>query len=107
MCGVEKNDIRWQVDFTRKAEKMACGLPQNINDALFLLKGELEKEGPVQPEWHNYGKLVGKKREYHHCHLNKGHPRYVAVWVVENAEKMLLEICYAGPHGSVNYRQFK
>jgi len=46
-------------------------------------------EGPVQPEWHHYGKPAGKKREYHHCHLNKGKPRYVAVWVVENREKML------------------
>jgi hypothetical protein len=72
-----------------------------------VLKGELELEGPAQPEWHHYGKLMGKKREYHHCHLNKGKPRYVAVWVVENHEKMILEICFVGTHEKVNYKQFK
>lgn len=107
MSTTDKSDTPWQVDFSRKAEKMACGLPQAIHDALFLLRDELETEGPVQPEWHNYGKLTGKKREYHHCHLNKGHPRYVAVWVVEDVEKMVLEICFAGTHEKVNYKQFK
>ena len=103
----EERETPWKVYLTSKAEKQANNLPEAINDILFFLKGELEQEGPVQPEWHHYGKLAGKRREYHHCHLNKGKPRYVAVWVVENREKMILEICFAGTHEKANYRQFK
>jgi mRNA-degrading endonuclease RelE of RelBE toxin-antitoxin system len=107
MMDTEGSGRPWQVNFARKAEKQADSLPMTINDALFLLKDELEQEGPVQFEWHHYGKFGGKKREYHHCHLNKGHPRYVAVWVVENFEKQILEICFAGTHEKVNYKQFR
>jgi mRNA-degrading endonuclease YafQ of YafQ-DinJ toxin-antitoxin module len=102
-----ERESSWTVTLTRKAEKQANALPAAINDALFFLKGELELEGPVQPEWHHYGKLQGKRREYHHCHLNKGKPRYVVVWAVENREKMILEICFAGTHEKVNYDLFK
>jgi hypothetical protein len=107
MDTMEKRGIPWQADLTQKADKQAGKLPPDIRAALYVLKGELEMEGPVQPEWHHYGKLQGKKREYHHCHLNKGKPRYVAVWVVENRKKMILEICFAGTHEKVNYDQFK
>lgn len=102
-----ERETPWQVEFTRKAQKQADRLPQPINDALYLLKGQLELEGPVQPTWHHYGKLAGKKREYHHCHLNKGHPRYVAVWVVEDRKAQIIEICFADTHESVNYKNFK
>ena len=97
----------WDVDFTRKAKKQADGLPSAVFETLALQKGELELEGPVQPEWHHYGKLVGKKGEYHHCHLNKGKPRYVAVWEVISNTVRVIEICYTGTHENVNYRQFK
>ena len=102
-----ERETPWQVFLTGKAEKQANNLPEAINDILYVLKAELEQEGPVQSEWHHYGKLAGKRREYHHCHLNKGKPRYVAVWVVEDREKMILEICFTGTHEKVNYSQFK
>jgi mRNA-degrading endonuclease YafQ of YafQ-DinJ toxin-antitoxin module len=103
----EERETPWLVDLTRKAEKMAGKLPGNIYEVLATLQMELKLEGPVQTEWHHYGKLQGKKREYHHCHLNKGKPRYVAVWVVEIHEKMILEIVFAGTHEKVNYNRFK
>lgn len=107
MNTTDERDTSWQVDFTRKAEKQAGDLPRPVYETLAVLKRELELEGPVQPEWHHYSKLTGKKGEYHHCHLNKGKPRYVAVWeVVKNAVRVI-EIRYAGTHENVNYRQFK
>jgi len=102
-----ERETPWQVDLTQRIDKQVQKLPLHIRAALYVLKAELETEGPVQPEWHHYGKLVGKKREYHHCHLNKGKPRYVAVWAVEDSEKMILEICFTGTHEKVNYSQFK
>ena len=107
MDTTNERDTPWLVDFTRKAEKQARSLPGAINDILFVLKDELAQEGPIQAEWYHYGKLAGKKREYHHCHLNKGHPRYVAVWVVEDLEKQILEICFTGTHEKVDYKLFK
>lgn len=73
------NITLWQVGFTTKAQKQATALPRTFYEALDLLRAELEIIGPVLPHWHHYGKLKGKKGEYHHCHLNKGKPRYVVV----------------------------
>lgn len=97
----------WTVSITNKAAKQAKLLPPDIYAILALLRGELEREGPVQPEWRNYGKLKGKKGEYHHCHLNSGHPRYVAVWKITNNSERIMLIVFTGPHGGVNYDLFK
>ena len=107
MNTTDEQNTPWQVDFTRKARKQVEKLPDLVRASVYLLKAEMEREGPVQPEWHHYSKLVGKKREYHHCHLNKGHPRYVAVWLVEDRKMQVIEICYADTHENVNYSQFK
>lgn len=97
----------WTVDITQKAGKQAKRLPPDIYAILALLRDELEREGPVQQEWRNYGKLKGKKGEYHHCHLNNGRPRYVAVWKVTDNIVRIMRIVFTGPHGSVNYDIFK
>lgn len=97
----------WMVYLTRKAAKQVVKLPREIFDTLAILRAELEVEGPVQPEWRNYGKLKGKKGEYYHCHLNSGQPRYVAVWEVEDKAVKLIAIVFAGTHESVNYGLFK
>lgn len=107
MSTADNDRPQWQVDFTRKAEKQALALPQAIYDTLGVLKREIEYEGPVQAEWHHYGVLKGKKGEYHHCHLNKGKPRYVAVWEVIKNTVRLVEIRFVGTHEAVNYKQFK
>lgn len=94
----------WTIDFTRKAEKQKGKLPEAVAATLDLLVGELAFEGPEQPEWHHYGKLAGKKNVYH-CHLNKGRPRYVAVWKVTDEHRLTLEVIYAGTHENANYRR--
>ena len=92
----------WTVRFTGKVLKQRDKLPEEIADALLVLWTELCMEGPVQPEWPHYGKLKGRKDEYH-CHLNKGRPVYVAVWKVYDKQIRLMEIKYAGTHENAPY----
>ena len=102
----EERAVPWQVDFTGKSEKQACKLPPVIRDTLNFLRYEMEQEGPEQTEWRNYGLVVGAK-DVHHCHLNNNRPRYVVVWKVLDRAKRIIEIRFAGPHGSVDYSRFK
>ncbi len=97
----------WTVFLSKKAEKQSSKLPEDIFLALAALRLELKLEGPVQSEWQNYSKLKNKQGEYHHCHLNKGHPRYVVLWQVIDNSIQVIEIIFVGPHGSMNYRLFK
>ncbi len=60
----------WAVGFSNKAGKQKSKLPKNMVDRLATLVRELILEGPVQPEWHHYGKLTGKKGECHYCRLH-------------------------------------
>lgn len=90
----------WEVLLGRKAEKSIDNLPQVIRSALFVLIGDIEKNGPVRGNWSNYGKL-GPRR--HHCHLKKGRPTYVAVWEESAAEIRLVEVTYAGTHEKAPY----
>jgi mRNA-degrading endonuclease RelE of RelBE toxin-antitoxin system len=99
--------MEWTVKFSPKADKQRAKLPAHIDDRLAFLVMELVTEGPVQPEWTNYSKLRGKKGEYHHCHLNTGHPTFVVVWQVVDRQVRVMEVRYAGPHGNVNYARFK
>ena len=92
----------WTVEITGKAHKQRGKLPEDIADALLALWTELKLEGPVQPEWPHYGKLKGRKDEYH-CHLNKGRPVYVAVWQVLDKQIRLMEIMYVGTHENAPY----
>jgi mRNA-degrading endonuclease YafQ of YafQ-DinJ toxin-antitoxin module len=96
----------WCVEYVSKARKQAEKLPLNIRDIFYILKHELEQEGPEQTEWRNYSLIVNAK-DVHHCHLNNNHPRYVAVWKVVSREKQIIEIRFVGSHGSVNYSRFK
>ena len=93
----------WTVEITGKAQKQRGKLPEDIADALLALWTELKLEGPVQPEWSHYGKLKGRKKEEHHCHLNKGRPAYVAVWQVLDKQIRLMEIKYVGTHENAPY----
>ena len=99
-------DPLWKVSFSAKAEKQAGKLPAEMRARLYALKLDIEHKGPEQKSWRNYGLIVGAK-DVHHCHLNSGRPRYVAVWKVLDREIYVIEIQYAGPHGSVNYGLFK
>ena len=68
----------WHGRLSRKTDKGLGKLPAPVRNALALLMADIEEKGPVRGDWPNYSKL-GPKR--HHCHLRKGKPTYVAVWV--------------------------
>jgi mRNA-degrading endonuclease RelE of RelBE toxin-antitoxin system len=97
----------WVVKFSSKASKQKAKLPQNIDDILAALVTDLTLKGPAQPKWKHYGKLNGKKGEYHHCHLNAGRPTYIVVWQVLDRQVRVMEVRYAGTHEHVNYDRFK
>jgi mRNA-degrading endonuclease RelE of RelBE toxin-antitoxin system len=97
----------WTVKFSSKASKQKAKLPQNIDDILAALVAELTLKGPALPKWKHYGKLGGKKGEYHHCHMNAGHPTYVVVWQVLDRQVRVMEVRYVGTHENVNYNSFK
>lgn len=95
--------FHWTIKFSAGVRKQKDKMPLDMVERFYILVRELEQEGPVQPEWHHYGKLSGKK-DVHHCHLNKGKPRYVVVWKVEDRQVNIMEILYAGTHENADYR---
>jgi len=105
MSGGER-ETPWLVYFTRSAEKQKKNLADNLRDALYALKHDLEQKGPSQTGWRNYSKIMGAT-DVHHCHINRGRPRYVVIWKVVDQEGQIIEIRFVGPHGSVNYRRFQ
>ncbi|MDY0275218.1 MAG: cytotoxic translational repressor of toxin-antitoxin stability system [Desulfomicrobium sp.] len=94
--------MTWTVRIAGKAKKQAERLPTKIHKALFLLLSEVRMLGPVRSNWHHYGKLKGMDG-MHHCHLNKGKPRYVAVWKESGEGVQLVEVVYAGTHEKAPY----
>jgi mRNA-degrading endonuclease RelE of RelBE toxin-antitoxin system len=91
--------MTWTVTFTGKARKQKAKLPENIRELLFQLAKDIEAYGPVRGDWPNYSRL---DKYRHHCHLTKGHPTYVAVWV-EHRDEIRVEIIYAGTHEKAPY----
>ena len=55
--------MKWEVNFTSRSLKQVKNLALAASVALRLLVEELERRGPSLPDWPNYGKLHGKKRE--------------------------------------------
>ncbi len=90
----------WQVDLSKKAKKQKDSLPKTIKEQLFALIRNIEVYGPVRDDWPNYGKL---KPGHHHCHLKKGRPTYVAIWVKRDREIKLIEVIYVGTHEKAPY----
>lgn len=93
---------KWEVAFTGKARKQQENLPKNIVPILHALKFDLEQQGPEITHWPNFGRIQNKKG-YFHCHLNKGRPRYVAVWRTEDKHIKVIEVRYVGTHEGINY----
>jgi hypothetical protein len=81
------------------------GLPQAILDKVVALSRQMEKTGPKQPKWPNFGELYKTRypdnAKRYHCHLKKGKPTYVAVWKV--LENNTIEIDYVGTHENAPY----
>ncbi|MDR2581099.1 MAG: hypothetical protein LBC85_08925 [Fibromonadaceae bacterium] len=86
----------FEVTMTKRAEKSVAKMPASQVLLLAQLVDDLEKSGPVQPQWPNYSKLGGKK---HHCHLSH---RWVACWE-ETKTGVQIEVYYAGSRGSAPY----
>lgn len=96
-------ESKWTIEASSRVIKQVRALPPAIQKLFDLLTSELQTEGPIQPEWHHFGKLQGKDHIYH-CHLNKGKPRYVAVWEVRDTRVLLMSIRYAGTHENADYK---
>ncbi len=92
--------MAWRSRLTKQAERQAAKLPVRIRELLFQLLREIESSGPVRENWPNYSKLGDGK---HHCHLKKGTPTYVAVWVEREDGIRLVEVVYAGTHEKAPY----
>ena len=90
----------WVVENSKKVVKALPRLPKAIVAALTLLEREMELSGPVRGDWGNYGKL-GEGR--HHCHLKKGKPTYVAVWIEVRGRVKVIEVTYVGTHERAPY----
>jgi len=102
----EERRTPWRVDFPGSVEKQKAKLPTKLQDVLYALKHDLEQKGPVQTSWRNYSQIVNAA-DFHHCHINGGHPRYVVVWKVVDLDDQIIEVRFVGPHGAVNYKRFK
>ena len=89
----------------RTIQKQYSKLPEEMKDAAEALMKELEVKGPQLPNWKNFGPLAGKEKgsKVFHAHLNKGKPRYVAVW--ELIAKDEIEILYLGTHEKAAYKR--
>ena len=96
--------MMWNVKFTAKAVKQERKLPEKMKAVFKALVDELVNLGPYRDKWPNYGKLCGQTN-CHHCHLNKGNPRYVAVWKVTEKNLQIIEVRYVGTHEKADYRR--
>jgi len=90
----------WNIELSNKVQKQYKKLPKKIKELFGLLILDLEKTGPVQGSWKNYGKLSDSK---HHCHLKKGRPTYVCCWEVTSKTIKLIEVYYVGSHEKAPY----
>ena len=92
--------MQWHVTIKKSMRKQLAALPYKVLCSLAALIREMELDGPVRGNWPNYGKLVD---DIHHCHLKKGKPTYVAVWMVSDREVRLIEVQYVGTHEKAPY----
>ena len=101
--------MAWQVIESNKVRKQVGKLPPAIRDAYEMLISDLEDLGPEVPKWPHFGRLVTGRKDpdMYHCHLNKGTPRYVAVWRVNDYIMEIMEVRYAGTHESADYKRIR
>jgi len=96
--------MAWNITFTNKAAKQARQLNEKLMLVLQVLVEDLRTKGPAPgKQWHNYGKLHGKKQvDKRHCHLVKGNPTYVCCWEVYKLDNVI-EVYYVGTHEKAPY----
>lgn len=99
----------WAVDLSRDAKKQYLKLKHSgdnrkpsLLDLVDALVYDLKHNGPVTRNWPNYSVIEKRKEAFHHCHLRKGKPTYVACWR-SNEKKKLIEVFYVGTHEGAPY----
>jgi hypothetical protein len=70
--------------------------PEVIQILFDDLVEDLERKGPIQPEWPNYS---GLSKNRYHCHLKHS---WVACWYCEK-DSIEIEVYYAGSRESAPY----
>lgn len=96
--------MSWNVYCSRNAGKQVNKLNKKIIFILDLLIEDLRLNGPNPgPDWPNYGKIKGLKKDIRHCHLIKGKPTYVCCWEVVDKQQRIIEVNYVGTHEKAPY----
>ncbi len=90
----------WVVRIHKNVARALHKYPRSVKDRFDALVKDIVEMGPVRGNWPNYSKL-GDRR--HHCHLKKGKPAYVAVWVESDMGIQLVEVRYVGTHENAPY----
>jgi mRNA-degrading endonuclease RelE of RelBE toxin-antitoxin system len=94
----------WKVLTSKKTDKQAVKLSQNILLIIKILFEDLKTRGPALPDWPNYGKLnCRKSKDKRHCHLQKGKPTYVCCWEVIDKKQKVIKVYYVGTHEKAPY----
>jgi hypothetical protein len=101
---------QWHVNLSRDAKKQYIKLKRSgqkkpsIIDVIDALVRDLVWHGPALINWPNYGHITESKTKFfHHCHLKKGNPTYVACWKVTNEKGKEIEVFYVGTHEGAPY----
>ena len=99
----------WTVELSRDAKKQYLKLKRSgdnrkptLLDAIDALVLDLKQNGPVMRNWPNYSPIENRNGRFHHCHLRKGKPTYVACWIV-NEKIKYIEVFYVGTHEGAPY----
>lgn len=92
----------WKVGFTARAAKQLLELPELVQNQVEFLAREIERIGPLQPAWRNFGKLKGRENLYH-CHVKSGRPTYVVCWAVLEKRERTVKVYYVGTHEKAPY----
>lgn len=98
----------WNADLSKDAKKQYIKLKRSgdnrrpsIIDLIDALVMDLKYHGPIMNDWPNYSVINKGRSSFHHCHLRKGKPTYVACWMVTIENK--IEVFYVGTHEGVQY----
>jgi mRNA-degrading endonuclease RelE of RelBE toxin-antitoxin system len=88
--------MQYSVQVRKKVARGLTRLPVGVQKLFFLLVADLQADGPLRPNWHNFSRLG---RDRYHCHLNY---RYVACWTCRSNE-IVIEVYYVGSRENAPY----
>ncbi len=88
--------MRYDVRVKKRAKKDIGKMPAYIQKKFAYLLLDLERCGPVIPDWPHFSKLGS---ETYHCHLSE---KWVACWQSQSGT-LLVEVYYAGSREGAPY----